>query len=89
MIIACYIAAVAADVWTTLVARRRGLREGNPLLRAAGSAWIPVRLGLALIVLLACVLTDAPAWILPSAAAVYGAVAVSNVLVLRSAGRAQ
>jgi len=84
MTIALYIAAVAADVWTTIVARRRGLREGNPLLRLAGSAWIPVRLALALLVLLICTLTDSPVWVLPVAAAVYGAVALSNLLILRS-----
>ena len=83
MIVALYIAAVAADVWTTIVARRRGLREGNPLLRLAGNAWVPVRLGLAVLVLLICTLGNVPTWILPTAAAVYGAVALSNYLILR------
>ncbi len=84
MIVALYIAAVLADVWTTIVARRRGLAEGNPLLRLAGNAWVPVRLGLALLVLLIATLGNAPVWVLPVATGVYGCVALSNYLILRS-----
>lgn len=85
MIIALYIASVAADIASTIYARRRGAREGNPLLRAAGRFWLPVRLVLGAMVLVVWSATGSPDWALIVAAGLYVAVAVSNVTVARNA----
>ena len=69
MIIALYIAAVAADG-----------------LRAAGNAWIPVRLALALLVLLIVFLGVVPEWVLLVAVVTYASVAVWNFSVIRRFG---
>lgn len=84
MIVALYIVAVAADIASTIYARRRGLREGNPLLRAAGRFWLPVRIVLGAMILVVWSALDAPDWVLIVAAGLYVAVAVSNVTVARS-----
>lgn len=85
MIIALYIASVAADIASTIYARRRGGREGNPLLRAAGRFWLPVRLVLGAIVLVVWSALDAPDWVLSVATGLYVAVAVANVPIARNA----
>jgi len=84
MIIALYVASVCADIASTIYARRRGAREGNPLLRAAGRFWLPVRIVLGAMVLVVWSALDAPDWVLIVAAGLYVAVAVSNVTVARS-----
>lgn len=84
MIIACYIAAVAADILSTRYALGRGGVEANPLLRFAGRCWIPVRIALAgVIATLAYALGIE--WVLWVGVAVYGAVAAWNVYAVRRA----
>lgn len=84
MILTAYIIAVAFDVFTTIVARRHGLREGNPFLRAAGRFWLPIRLAMAALVAVIA-LTLHLDWPLIVGAVLYGIVAVSNVIVTRGA----
>lgn len=80
MRLALFVLAVAADVWTTILCRRRSeLGELNPILRVAGSAWIPVRIGLAVVLVLVLFFTlSVPQWILPAATVFYSLVAAWN-----------
>lgn len=82
MILAAYIIAVGFDVFTTIVARRHGLREGNPFLRAAGRFWLPIRLAMGALVAVISLTLELD-WPLITGAVLYGVVAVSNVLVTR------
>lgn len=84
MILVAYICGVAFDVLTTIVARRHGLREGNPILRASGRFWLPVRLVVAAVIAVIALSMHID-WPLIVGAVVYGIVAVSNVLVTRGA----
>ena len=86
MIIALYIASVAADVVSTIYARSRGGAEGNPILRKAGKFWLPVRLAMAAGIAIIWHFTGAPDWVLIVGAAFYVVVAVSNEMVARRAG---
>lgn len=83
MIVALYIVAVLADILSTAYARRRGAREGNPLLAAVGHFWLPVRLILGAAVPIIWHFTHAPDWVLWVATGLYFAVAVSNVVIGR------
>lgn len=81
MILALYLVAVGLDVATTIVARRAGLREGNPVLRIAGRWWLPVRLAFAAAIAVIAISTGAE-WTLVVAAALYIAVAAWNVVMI-------
>lgn len=81
-----YLAAAAADWWTTQKALSAGLYEANPILRNAGDLW-PVLKAVgtgAAAVLLA--IADAEFW-LWALAAVTGAVAANNVRVMKQEGK--
>ena len=84
MILLAYICGVAFDVFTTIVARRHGLREGNPILRASGRFWLPVRLVMAALVAVVALSLHLD-WPLILGAVVYGVVGVSNLIVTRRA----
>lgn len=85
MILVFYFAAVCADIVSTIYARSRGGKEGNPVLRASGKFWLPVRIGIAVLIAILWKVMDAPDWVLIVGAALYVAVAISNVLVVRGA----
>lgn len=87
MILALYIAAVCADVASTLYAKTRPqvAREGN-FYRKLGVLWIPVRLGIAALILALYFNWDGVApWVLVAGFVFYFAVAASNVLIARRA----
>ena len=84
MTLLAFIAGVAFDVFTTIVARRHGLREGNPFLRAAGRFWLPVRFVMAAVIAVIA-LSMRIDWPLILGAVVYGVVGVSNLIVTRRA----
>ena len=85
MILALYIAACAADIATTLYALRTGRGREGGALRFAGKFWLPIRIGLAVLIAVLWHLFDAPDWVLIVGTCLYAAVAVSNVIVARSA----
>lgn len=85
MIALLYVLSVGADIASTVYARSRGLREGNPLLRASGRFWLPARLAIAAAIVVIWMATDAPDWVLIVGSAFYFAVSVSNVIVARRA----
>ena len=80
MILVAYIAAVIADIVTTLVAMRNPrLGEGN-LLRFTGRFWIVARIALAVAIAVIVLNAPVPLWTLTVATVAYGAVAVWNVV---------
>ena len=86
MILGLYIASVAADIVTSVIARRNPrLGEGN-VLRFAGAYWIIVRVALAVAIAVIVLNAPVPLWTLTFATVLYAAVAVWNVVQIVRAG---